>query len=311
MLPLLAPLLLLVGATPPQEIVRDTSTLRELRIHALGSLAEDKDKPGRARDWAERAGRYCLPALDPREERIQADEQGYLIAYLQPAQHAWLQNFLSLQHGAARAWLAQVDAQLYSVPKGELMTLKLEGSATLLPDAAAIQRMQDALAARNGELLNSPRLTLLPNQLGNLSALSETAYIRTYELQVIEPGHVEIADPIVDVIKEGLTMDLRVLQVDAELYGLEIASQVSELERPIPTKKLVLSPLHPMEVEIGLPQVRTAQVSATVRLADGAGVLLIAGGLLDDCDLALIVTFHRALAPPPQEERLEETIETR
>lgn len=249
-------------------------------------------------DYAALASRFCEPALNPKEERIQPDAQGYLIAYLQPAQHDWLSQFLALQRAPSLGWVVELEAHIYTVPQGVLVKMGLEGSATLLADADAIRKMQDTLTARSADELVAPKLTLFPNQRGNMSAISEVAYIKSYELQIIEPGSIEIADPIVDVIKEGFMMSVRALQVSDGLYGLEIESVTSEVERPIPTKKIKLSPLHPTEVEIGLPQVRTATVNATVRLADGAGVLLIASGLAKDRDMAILLTFRRASLPP-------------
>jgi hypothetical protein len=244
-------------------------------------------------EYALLAARFCEPALDPKFERIQPDAQGFLIAYLQPAQHDWLTKFIALQGDPALAWIAEVNAHIYTVPEGALVKMNLQGSATLLADTAAIQTMRDTLVARGAEAVVSPKISFFPNQSSNISVLNEVAYIKNYELQIIEPGSVEIADPIVDVIKEGQVMNIRALQVGEELYGLEIESLISEIERPIPTKKFKLSPLHPNEVEVGMPQVRTATVNATVRLADRAGVLLIASGLTQGRDLAIVLTFRR------------------
>lgn len=52
------------------------------------------------------------------------------------------------------------------------------------------------------------------------------------------------------------------------------------------------------EVKIGMPHVRTATVNAAVRLADGAGVVLIASGPTKDHDLAVVLSFKRAPLPP-------------
>lgn len=264
-------------------------------------IADGRDlgpDPERVHDWADLAARFCEPALDPTEERIQPDDQGYLIAYLRPAQHAWLENFLALQHDPAINWIAEATVQLYSVPPGVLETMNLEGSATLLADAQAIVNMGERLVAKGAELVVAPKLSFFPNQRSNMSILDEVAYVKTYELRIIEPGAVEIADPIVDVIKEGQVVSLRAIQVADALYGLEIESVITEIERPIPTKKMRLSPVHPTEVEIGLPQVRTATVNATVRLTDGSGVMLIASGLAKDRDLAVVLSFKRAPLPP-------------
>ncbi len=248
------------------------------------------------------AARFCEPALDPKQERIQADAQGYLLAYLRPEQHDWLQRFLDLQSDDSRHWLADVGARIYSVPKGALAKMNLDGSATLLDAAAAIERVAAALVARGAKQVSAPRLSLLPGRRGDVSVLNSVSYVKAFELHVVEPGNVEILDPVVDVIQEGYILKVLAMQVSDEHYGIEIESISSEIERPILTKKVKPSPLYPAEVEIGLPQVRTASVSATVRLADGAGVLLVASGLAEDRDLAVILTFRRAVVEPTEEE---------
>lgn len=270
---------------------RDSDTRTRLNFSFESNRDPDPDV---IRDYAALASRFCEPAIDPAEERIQPENQGYLIAYLQPAQHEWLEKFLSLQRAPAVNWIAEATVQLYSVPAGVLRQMKLEGSATLLADTQSILSMGAALVAQGAELVVAPKLSFFPNQRSDLSVLDEVAYVKSYELRIIEPGSVEIADPIVEVIKEGQVVSLRAIQVADSLYGLEIESVISEIERPIPTKKMRLSPVHPTEVEIGMPQVRTATVNATVRLANDAGVLLIASGLAQNRDLALVLTFHRS-----------------
>jgi len=249
--------------------------------------------PARIRDWAELAVRFCVPALDPQQERIEAENQGYLISYLQPAQHLWLEQFLNLQRTDGGAWHAMVEGRIYRMPPGMLARMKLTGSATLLPDAAAIERQRKLLEDARAELVSAPQLTTLPGQRGNLSVLNEVAYVKEYELHVIEPGNVEILDPVVEVIQEGLLMEVRVLQVSEGLYGLELTCTNAELERPIPTKKVRPSPLFASEVEIGQPVVHTAKVNATVRLADGSGVLLVAAGSDESREIAVLLTFRR------------------
>jgi hypothetical protein len=257
----------------------------------------------------ELAARFCEPALDPAQERIQAESQGYLLAYLRPEQHEWLSRFLDLQQDGARQWLADVEARLYSVPAGVLARMDLSGSATLLEDAGAIEGMTAELERRSAISLNAPRVTLLPGQRGDLSVLNEVSYVKEYELHVVEPGNSEILDPVVDVIQEGHVLSIRALEVSDGLYGLEIESVSVEIERPIPTRMIRLSPLREQEVEIGLPEVRTAKVNATVRLADGGGVLLVASGLAAERDLAIVLSFHRAPLPAPEAESLTETEE--
>lgn len=243
------------------------------------------------------AARFCQPPLDPKWERIQADETGWLIGYLRPEQHAWLERFLQLQSAPERRWMAQIETHWFRLTPRQVARLGLEGSAQILADAAEVAAQIAVLSSNNGEALTSPRVTAFAGQLAELSVLNEISYVKEYRLEIVEPGRQEIADPVVDVIQEGHRMEVRALQTGDELYGLRLSCSSAEIERPIPTRRFQLSPVLPSEVEVAMPQVLTAQVDATVLVPDGGGVLLLTSGLSDGGSLAIVVQFRRIPAP--------------
>jgi hypothetical protein len=278
----------------------------------LGDVFERRaEERERMQDLAELAARFCEPPLDSAQEAIRADPQGCIAGFLRPVQHEWLERFLALQAADAEPWVAEVQFHYSMLPPGAVSKLQLDGTATLLPDAAAVEAMSKRLASIEPESINAPRLLVLPRQYGDLSVLSEVAYVKEYRLEVVEPGDVEILDPIVDVIQEGLVTRVRAQQVSEGLYGLELDCSIAEIERPIPTRKVKVSSLHATEVEVGLPKVGTAQIVATLRLADGGGALLIVAGPDSKRDLAVLVRFQRrpftpmpeASAPPGEARR--------
>jgi hypothetical protein len=265
-----------------------------LRLAILDPLARDERKFTSVQELEELATRFCQPPLDPSQERIQADEQGWLVCYLRPEQHDWLARFLALQSESERQWLAEVSTDWFSMSTGDVAALDMEGSALLLDGEDAVTRIRQQLERARADHLVAPRVTAFPGQHAELSTLSEVSYVKEYKLEIVEPGRQEIADPVVDVIQEGFVMNLRALQTGDALYGLRLDCSSSELERPIPTRRFKLSPAHPTEVEIGMPQLRTAQVEATVLVPDGGGVLLVTNGITEGRSIAILVQFRRA-----------------
>ncbi|MDA1260701.1 MAG: hypothetical protein O3A20_08770 [Planctomycetota bacterium] len=293
------------GSTLPQTPFFQKVPLLDILFTDLQQTPRDTSKFESVHEIEEIASRFCQPRLDPRQERIQADEQGWLVCYLRPEQHEWLQRFIELQQTHERHWMAMVETDWYTISSKDLAKLKLTSSALLLDDAEQIERYKEVLIANSADRLSTPRVSSYPGQLAELSSLNQVSYVKEYKLEIVEPGRKEIADPVVDVIQEGITMTLRVLQTGDELYGLRLSCASAELERPIPTRRFKLSPAHPSEVEVAMPQVRTAKVDATVLVADGGGVLLVTSGLADDRNLVIMVRFNRVEAPDESPEELE------
>lgn len=241
----------------------------------------------------ELATRFCRPPVDPKWERIQADESGWLVCYLRPEQHLWLERFLALQNRAERNWLAETETRWFTLSQEQARALRLDGSARLLEGADDVASMLAELERAGGESVTAPRLSTFPGRSAEVSVMNQVSYVKEYRLEIVEPGRREIADPVVDVIQEGVGMDVRVLQVADDLYGMRISCSSAEIERPIPTRRFHLSPSHPSEVEVAMPQVLTAQVDATVLIPDGGGVLLLASGLGGGRILAIVASFRR------------------
>ena len=242
------------------------------------------------------ASRFCQPPLDPKFERMQADDQGWLVCYLRPEQHEWLARFIELQEVGARDWIANVETHWFTLSNAEVGKLKLSGSALLMDDAAQAEQWLARLKAASGQYLVAPKVSAFPGQHAEISTLNQISYVKEYKLEIVEPGRQEIADPVVDVIQEGQSMTLRVLQAGDQLYGLRLSCSSAQLERPIPRRRFKLSPAHPNEVEVAMPQLRTAQVDATVLVEDGGGVLLTASGLEDGKSLVIFIRFQRVSA---------------
>jgi type II secretory pathway component GspD/PulD (secretin) len=88
-----------------------------------------------------------------------------------------------------------------------------------------------------------------------------------------------IADPIVSIIQDGLTLDVRpTISYDRKYVMLELQPTIATLVRPIPTFQTSLGALT-TPVTLQLPETNIQKSQTTVRVPDGGS--LVIGGLKD------------------------------
>ena len=56
-------------------------------------------------------------------------------------------------------------------------------------------------------VLTAPRLTIYNNQRANLTLTNQVAYVKDYDVEVAQTAF--IADPLVDIVQDGLVLDVR------------------------------------------------------------------------------------------------------
>jgi len=283
---------------PAQDAVttegRDTDTRVRLNFTFEGGSA-----PNPAPELADLATLYCEPPIDPARERIQVaeDRPGVLLAYLQPAQHAWLTQFLALQAAGQRQWAGGLHGEVIALPRGAYHKLGLPAAGQVLEDEDSIRRMREALMAAGGVVQAAPRMKTRPRQIGELSLVTPVYYVSGYEVRVVEPGAVEVVDPVIDFVPEGYVLKARVLQVSETRYGVTIDAHSTRVIRPIPVQRVPVATAVPTQREIARPARRHSYHSMTARLADGGGVLIAASGTDLEEDLVLLLTLRRELPP--------------
>ena len=144
--------------------------------------------------------------------------------------------------------------------------------------------------------MTSPRLTVFNGQKASMSVVNQVPYIKDWKVTIVEPGPQEIADPTIDVLQEGFVANMRATALATDVYGLDLAFEVSKLERPMQTRKMRISATSDREVEIGLPAVMTINFESKLILADGASAAFTTASPEKDRDLAIVLTLvHRPL----------------
>jgi hypothetical protein len=133
----------------------------------------------------------------------------------------------------------------------------------------AVEKRSDA------EIVNSQILSIVNNGRGHVAVINQTSYVRDFDVEVAQAAF--IADPKVDVIQDGLVLDvLPIILNDRKYILLNLTPTVAELQRPIPTFTTSLAG-STLPVTIQLPDLTVTQFATTVKVPDGGTVLL--GGL--------------------------------
>ena len=124
-------------------------------------------------------------------------------------------------------------------------------------------------------LVNAPRLTIFNNQRANLTLVNQIAYVKDFDVEVAQTAF--IADPIIDVVQDGLTLDVRpTISHDRKYVTMEVHPTLATLMRPIRTFETNLSGIS-TPVVFELPEINYSQASTTVKVPDGGYVVI--GGL--------------------------------
>ena len=123
--------------------------------------------------------------------------------------------------------------------------------------------------------LTAPTITVHNTQRANLTVVNQLSYIQDFDVEVAQTSF--IADPIVGIIQDGLTLDVRpTVSNDRRYITLELQPTVADLVEPIPTFATSLASSFG-SVIIQLPELRLQQARTTVRIPDKGSILI--GGL--------------------------------
>ncbi|MEL6715129.1 MAG: hypothetical protein AAFP86_15210, partial [Planctomycetota bacterium] len=124
------------------------------------------------------------------------------------------------------------------------------------------------------EVVTSPTITVNNGARANVQVLNQVAYVQDFDVQIAQAA--SIADPIIQVIQDGVILDVRpVVSADRRFITLELRPTIAELTRPILEQPTTLGTQN--TVTIQLPEVEIQKVRTSIPMPDGSTVLL--GGL--------------------------------
>ena len=130
--------------------------------------------------------------------------------------------------------------------------------------------------------MTAPSLTVYNTQRANLTVVNQISYVQDFDVEVAQTAF--IADPVIGVIQDGLTLDVRpTVSNDRQYITLELRPTVVNLITPIATFQTLLGAATlgvvaaQNPVTIQLPEVDIQVAESTVRIPDRGSILL--GGL--------------------------------
>ncbi|MBI5362334.1 MAG: hypothetical protein HZA53_04085 [Planctomycetes bacterium] len=177
-------------------------------------------------------------------------------------------------HGDMRARVEE----LYDIGLGDPNVIQGSGGAsftwTYLNDLQLQLVLRAVSKSERVELVTSPRITVYNTARGNLSVLNQVAYVQDFNVEIAQAA--SIADPIVNVVQDGVTLDVRpVVSADRRFITLELRPTIAVLRRPI--REVVTTLGSQNSVTIQLPEVDYQRVRTSIPMPDGGTVLL--GGM--------------------------------
>ena len=122
--------------------------------------------------------------------------------------------------------------------------------------------------------VTAPSLLVYNTQRANLQVTNQVAYVKDFDVEIAQAA--VVADPVVDVIKEGVVLDVRpIVSNDRRFVTLELRPTVATLTRPIRTFTTSLGTGSSVTFEV--PELKKQSLKTTVVMPDGGTLLL--GGL--------------------------------
>lgn len=168
--------------------------------------------------------------------------------------------------------------ELYDTALGDEKVLTGSGGMsfqwTYLNDIQLEMILRAVSKSERVELVTSPRISVHNTARGNLSVVNHVAYVQDFNVEIAQAA--SIADPIVNVVQDGVVLDVRpVISADRRFITLELRPTVAQLQRPI--REVVTTLGSQNSVTIQLPEVEYQRVRTSIPMPDGGTVLL--GGL--------------------------------
>ncbi len=288
------------GLDEVRELSAQVSDLIKGGIRSLSDLQAKQEELSVARARAEEEAPALADALKlhmqpsfvvDRNSLVVLDN-GHLVLSASPQQHAWVSAFLAFQREPQG--LILIKAQVLTVPQGTLARLGLKGSAKIFEETEVFEALLEKVIAAGPEVevLTAPKILTYPRQKATISILTQVAYVKDYTLEIVQPGDVEIADPVIEVIQEGVIFNVRVIPLAPGIYGVEVDLTQSTILRPLRTVKILIGAAR-HEVSITLPEVHERGLETHLTMSNGGAAIFVSPDLEDDRDLVVTLRIQQ------------------
>ena len=138
------------------------------------------------------------------------------------------------------------------------------------------------------EIVSAPRVLVSNTGRANLTVMNQVVYVKDFDVEIAQAA--VIAQPIVDVLQDGVVLDVRpVVSSDKRFITMELRPTVALLQRPIGTFTTSLA--IGSDVTIEMPVIKIQRARTTVTLPDGATLMIGGWKVNEDRDLDSGVPF--------------------
>lgn len=236
----------------PTMTVFDVSDLirRAERVEDWATLSEAEQAAALRREGEGLARALTLfvePSLREGVEEIRYLENGLIVGLVRWDQQQWIRDQLERQRLNPDTMIL-IEWRMATASKELVQKLNLGPKTRVLENPAAVI---EGLMEGGADMLIAPQVMTLDGQQFEISVLSETAFVKEYEVhESVAPKGERLVDPIVEVVQDGLTISGRALVVGDEKIAVDLGAKHAELERPIPEVQTEHGP-------VGRPEVRT------------------------------------------------------
>jgi hypothetical protein len=167
---------------------------------------------------------------------------------------------------------------LYDIGLGDSNVLTNAGGLsfqwTYLNDLQLEMILRAVSKSERREVVTAPRVLVFNTARSNIAVMNQVAYVQDFDVEIAQAA--SIADPIIDVIEDGVVLDVRpVVSADRRFIMMELRPTVATLKRPIREQATTLG--SQQAVTLQLPELDIQRARTTVPLPDGGTVML--GGL--------------------------------
>jgi hypothetical protein len=260
------------GAGPAQ-----APDLRLAKVHEVGRLLPES---GAAREESRQtlasvasAVRFMIQPALRSDEELQVLGERWLALLGRAEQHVWLERITRGELADAMP-LGQLQVQVVTFPVVQFTTdvlPALQGGdaarevVVLESGAATAAFLQAVLSHKHAKIKMLDPALLVPLRMAATASIEQTAYVRDYEVEVTAAA--TIANPIVDVVEDGLRVQAMAARRDDGTLALSLHANLTDLQKPIPKFKTTAGVDAP--VTIMLPEMTRVSVEAKVELRLG------------------------------------------
>ncbi len=164
----------------------------------------------------------------------------------------------------------------------------LSVQATFLDDTLVEAVLRAVSKYGTTNIVDAPSLTVFNGQRASLSVINHVSYVKDFDVEIAQAA--VIAQPIVDVLQDGVVLDVRpVVSSDKRFVTMELRPTVAELRRPIDTFTTSLA--IGSDVTIELPTIEIQRARTTVTMPDGSTLMIGGWKVNEDRDLVSGVPF--------------------